>query len=419
MAGGYRVSIADVFEQEGYFSLIAENLMNPAILKTARAKVTQMSLLLYQLNELINVQSTMQASHYAKASLRRSMSQWGGLSGQLADRTELNKQQISITQSRQLVIQLYTLEREIIQLLIGNAAATTDYAVYYYSDKDQKTITRASLSAEKLYKSEYLQLNKNGGLMLKKQAVFDKEMWSDSSGPDDIIQAYKNGANSLSVFEEMMGTISTYFEQLSDEYKELSDIASREHLGKERDAKYDVLRALVTQWGSVSTFNGGLEQQALKFVQIFMPNNIDPSLAITVSQRINRGHLTEAFERIYQNYLTTGRTQELTGEIFINALQESLGHDPWYAKGDVGTTQVKSFLNDSTEIRIASLYSIVELAQWFIGLVTQFINKTSMPNTIAKVKQELKASMSQGDKILDSSIEGTLDDLLEDFYSMF
>lgn len=418
MAGGFRLSIADVFQQEGYFEKIAENLSNPTKMAQAKAKIAQMSGLLAQLNILINETKQQQASYYAQSSLRRSMTDWQGLTAALGDQMKQNQQQISLMNARQVTVELYILEREIIQLLIGDAAATTEYAVYYYGDKKQTSIVRQSLSAEKLYRSEYLTINKNGNLMLKRQAVFDKNVWSDNSGPDEITKAYKSGVGQLTVFEDMMGIISAYFEDLEKQYDRLSKIASKEHLGYERDAQYDTLRAMVTQWGSMSTFNSGQEANALKFIQIMLPEGAGLSAAVKVSQRINKGHLIEAFERIYQNYLTTGRTGDITGDAFMTALQESLGHDPWYAKGDVGSTQVKSFLNDSTEIRIASLYSIVELARWFIGIVTQFINKTSMPETVKKVKQELSAPLKAGSNKLSAEVDDTMQSLIDDFLSM-
>jgi hypothetical protein len=88
---------------------------------------------------------------------------------------------------------------------------------------------------------------------------------------------------------------------------------------------------------------------------------------------INRGHIAEAYERYIQDS-DPFKEPNIDSDRLMGYLQESLGNDPWYARGDVNVgakrIQVKSYF-DNQDRQLASLYSIINLATSLSTIVRQ------------------------------------------------
>ena len=88
---------------------------------------------------------------------------------------------------------------------------------------------------------------------------------------------------------------------------------------------------------------------------------------------VNKGHIAEAFERHYQ--LSHVNENDLYSDNFDKQdigtlLWLSKGNKPWYAGGDVGSTQVKSILSfgNFRNIRLTSKNSIEDIVNFLIYL---------------------------------------------------
>lgn len=121
--------------------------------------------------------------------------------------------------------------------------------------------------------------------------------------------------------------------------------------------------------------------------------------------RINEGHIAEAFERHLQN-LHTEYPYEDKNDINITEtweyMRESLNQSGWWTGGDIGNIQVKSFFNDST-IRLSSINSLEEVGNFLLWICNN-------PQQLEKDNKEfIKYAINF---FTQKNIDSTIDDLV-------
>ena len=296
----------------------------------------------------------------------------------------------------QLIIKnIFQLEHQILDEMTQGATRTTEYVIYY-TGKSQNEINRGIIKAKDLYASNALSVDREGNVILK-QTVTQLKKFQQIN--------ISNIAN-IPEYQEIAKIITAYLTSISEQYQNILNTARETHLGFNRDRMHDALRQVNSEGESVENYMRNVYARYINAVDQGMVN-------IKISGLLNRGHLVEAYERLLR-LKTEQNADQPFQTTYLALLQESLGNDPWYIGGDVGSAQVKSFLDNAYSRQVASLNSILELGRRLIQLVTAY-DKTMA--SIKRQEDKFKTKMvSNGAQTkLDNLYEEEIEFLLKEF----
>ena len=244
-----------------------------------------------------------------------------------------------------LIWDLYEQEQVILSLLNKNSQ-TTEYSIYFFGDGD-KEVLRGTISTEELHQhyGDMVYIADNGAVMLKKNIV------------EYLKEEGKSSLVNFNIYDEIIKIAIQEITEIRTKQEILRQISSMEHLGDQRDNQYDAGLAVEFSEQDIMALYSRYAGIAIGTVRK-TDSNSQNRVWSQIYAAINRGHIAEAYERYYQSDFDSETIQP---EVLQGFLAESLGNDPWYSRGDVNATQVKSFF-DSQDRKMASLSSIISLA---------------------------------------------------------
>ena len=244
-----------------------------------------------------------------------------------------------------LIWDLYEQEQVILSLLNKNSQ-TTEYSIYFFGDGD-KEVFRGTVSTEELHQhyGDMVYIADNGAVMLKKNIV------------EYLKSEEKSSLVNFNIYDEIIKIAIQEITEIRTKQEILRQLSSMEHLGDQRDNQYDAGLAVEFSEQDIMALYARYAGIAIETIRKTDPNSQNRVWS-QIYAAINRGHIAEAYERYYQSDFDSETIQP---EVLKGFLAESLGNDPWYSRGDVNATQVKSFF-DSQDRRMASLSSIISLA---------------------------------------------------------
>lgn len=392
------ISVYDVLSEAGFYDALLESLNDPT--KNDNIKQTN-DLLEEQLVELKskwdqfkylktknNSQSEdesnfLQYQYRAYNALEDWMSQ-NNLSAVLeAKGAELQLESVE-NEIEILIVQVYETVQKLLEIL-NPASSTTDYAIYFTGKNNytyRGTISREELHSEK-FKS-YISVGRNGAVMLKKEITqfLQEQEQEGKASPITNTEVYNT---IIKIAIEEITAIRLQKEMIRA-------IAETEHLYGERDNRFDALEAVGLSEGAIMALYSRYSNIAWE--TIWQQNsNVQKSVWTQIYGAINRGHIAEAYERYVQDS-NPFEEPNINPNRLMEYLQESLGNDPWYARGDVNVggkrIQVKSYF-DNQDRQLASLFSIINLATSLSTIVrmgmTYYLD-LAKPNSQAKHKMD-------------------------------
>lgn len=293
-----------------------------------------------------------------------------------------------------VILATFKLEHKMLDKLTKNETATAEYAIYFYGGDQDKEIKRGSISAEDLYDSNFITVNKKGAVMLKRDII----------KAEGVLQ-YAEDTNSTldeSMREDLEKIIQeaySFFADIQAQYDNLSATASKLHLYDRLDSEYDAAKSAAEDANRVI-------QERIAALTNWMFNNQYTKIP---NSAMNRGHFVEAYERVRQSRNANGIPQIS----YYQALKDSFNDDPWYISGDVNQTQVKSFF-EKNDRRIASFDSIIKLGQTLIALTT-----TRREALIAIQKRGAwRVAQKENFEAIDEEIEARTRKVLEDLINL-
>lgn len=281
-------------------------------------------------------------------------------------------------QMQDIINKLFQKEHEILDYLTQGLAATTDYAIYFSTQNSsgQETVMRGQIKSEDLYNSGQLTITNQGIQLYHSKVVelFKTKGTAAELTPSQIAEYTKLAQTAIGYMKDALA-------QLKKELQGISNQKKREHLGGALWSKYQNLRRLV---------GNEYQEQGLEAAYLYgILNNADHYTSLRGSF-MNRGHIYEALERYVQG--DQGSLSELLGE--------SIGHDPWWTQGDVGSIQVKSLVGNQVNyesfVKVASMDSILRVAD----MLQQLLNSREKENS--QLNQRI-------DDALTAQIHGTAD----------
>ena len=165
--------------------------------------------------------------------------------------------------------------------------------------------------------------------------------------------------------------------------------------------------------GFCGSDNQGLDGIEAKYDDILKGKNGNTEFA-RIYAAINRGHIFEAYENYLQDLSRpTDERYAINTDKAYEYIANSLGNDPWYSQGDVGSTQVKTFF-DRKDRQIASLYSIIDLATSLHDILTKGIDefvkqgpKRLQTYVEKKMKEQKDVIDQKGNLVIDKEIENS------------
>ena len=263
----------------------------------------------------------------------------------------------------------------------GHNPIVDTYVIYFYGDKNAdgtQEIIRGEISSTDEAFMNNLVVNSAGDIELSRSIIKDMlnkqhEVIANAKDPTKMNNTYQIYMDAL--IKEAGAFYNDIVKKVTDMLKE----SGQTHLGNDKDSELDAAAIALSEREFVENI---IEQHQENLRQFLYANE---GYTGSSKNRINRGHLAEAFERLYQAHKDAN-----PGEPNIDyaaAVQESLGNDPWYMQGDVGTAQVKSFFDKSNR-RVASLKSLQSLCEKLIMVLTSILsgnreNLTTIQNAAA------------------------------------
>lgn len=294
------------------------------------------------------------------------------------------------------ILNLYTLEHEIIDFLTKNRTATTKYAIYYDAGdipemgQDAKgEFFRGEISPEEV--KEFFNVTDSGTIQLHKSKALITKL-QNRTNPDGTTTVQKYSTQDVwnKLTMAILGNLQQHLYKWMEDLEILDQAALKEHLGRKRYSSYDTLNKLfgyknfdTKEQYAAST----LTQVYKKYMLTWNENYAGFSLR---GLAYNRGHIAEAFER----YVVQAGTQSLepTDDDIIQYLNASVGDLPWFAGGDVGSTQVKALFGDIASVQIASANTICALAN---ELAHMFLDTRGW---IEKARERINSKLQKGAK---------------------
>lgn len=246
-------------------------------------------------------------------------------------------------QQKKVIKDLFLLIHKILDYLSDGQTATTEYAIYYNTDDQRETGTfiRREVSAKTLYESDAITVT-SSGIMLPRNKL--SQLFGSLKSLESQIGKFSVHTTSgayQKLAEQAIEAMAKLFHEMDDALQGYTEEMKKEHLGQEKWNQYLYYRNM-ENWGSraQATYNRYM---------------LTSQYGELRRAAYNRGHIGEAYER----YLQTGGTD--WGRLFM----ESTDNLPWYAGGDVGTTQVKTlFTNSVTRRSNESMEDFVKRQQY-------------------------------------------------------
>lgn len=285
---------------------------------------------------------------------------------------------------------------------------TEEYAIYFHGEKHNRgyEVNRGEISSNDQAFKDSLYADLEGNLQLSFSIT--KKL---SAASVETIANFKDSSNTNSVYQEyiegLITEVSTFYSNIVNRGKQLLKEGSKQHLGGEKDSELDASLSAYAEQDIVLQIIDQ-HQQALRN---FLYNN--ESNKILTGDRVNRGHLAEAFERLYQAHKEAQPNGPQLD--YATAVQESLQNDPWYTQPDAGKVSVKSFL-DRNDRQVASFSSLKNLCKNLL-LVLQAIVRNEKEN-INKLNKTAEWWIKQKQKELEATnkkVKEDYDKLAEDF----
>lgn len=384
------ISVYDVLSEAGFCQALVESLRDPAKEASIKEKNRLLEKQLIELKSMWdqfkylktknNSQSEdesnfLQHQYRAYNSLEAWMSQ-NSLSTVLeAKGAELQLESVE-NEIEILIVQVYETVQELLEIL-NPASSTTDYAIYF-TGKNNQTY-RGTVSREELHNTDlkkYISVGRNGAVMLKKEIT---QFLQEQGKASPIIHTEVYDAIIKIAIEEITAI------RLQKEM--IRAIADTEHLYGERDNRLDAGEAVALSEGAIMALYSRYSNIAWETIQQQNPE-VQKSMWTQIYGAINRGHIAETYERYIQDSDPFAEPN-IDPNRLMEYLQESLGNDPWYARGDVNTgekrIQVKSYF-DNQDRQLASLFSIINLAtslSTIIRMGMEFYLDLAKPNSQA------------------------------------
>lgn len=302
--------------------LIKETMLDPgaqATLNTFRTQLVQKANELRVLN---------QRTDFIQSKHGQYMSTLNDALGDTSNYSAVTIQQNAQVQQKKIIKELFMLIHKILDYLSQGKTETREYVFDYNTDdqKDKGEFIHRKISAQELYASEALTITP-GGIVIprsKLAALFGSlSSVEHQIGQYDIIST-NNDTAYQEIAKAAIQAMADLFHQLDAEYKERGIKASKKHLGEKEWERYKYYRSMAN-WDS----------EAQKVYERYMLNSQYGNLQ---QAAYNRGHIAEAYERYLQQ----------SGTDWAKIFEESTGNLPWYAGGDVGSTQVKSLFTSTT-----------------------------------------------------------------------
>lgn len=281
---------------------------------------------------------------------------------------------LGLDKIKEHIVSLYYLEEKIMgelyelnMFIEGHQNPVTETYVVYFRGKKHDNgneICRGEISSKDQIFRDSLYTDLEGNLQLSYSIV--KKLPSASI---EIIANSENSSNINSIYQDyidgLINEVSTTYSKIVNRARTLLKQGSKKHLGGEKDSELDAIVSAYLQRNTVQQLIDQ-HQQALRN---FLYNN-DKNTILT-GDRINRGHLMEAFERLYQAHK---EAQPYDPQLdYATAVQDSLQNDPWYTQGDVGRKQVKAFL-DRHDRQVASFNSLKDLCNKLLSVLQDIVN---------------------------------------------
>ena len=285
-------------------------------------------------------------------------------------------------QTQNLINLLFQKEHEILDYLTDGMATTVSYTIYYSDDLGNgEEVMRGTIDSKELYNSNALTItNQRIGLTRSKAAELFQTKGSTARLNSEQTQTYAK------LVQTAITNMEDAFKQLQKELKNIKRKAQKEHLGEQLYKRYQRLQRLV---GSDKKIEG-LYGSYLLNTNLQMTNRRNSLWGA----EYNRGHIYEALERFIQ-----GSTENLT-----ELLGESIGNDPWWTQGDVGSIQVKAMIGQyynfstksfqDTSVQIASLQSIFEVAAFLQQILKE--RNLAMEQLPEQVRKKIEANDTGG-----------------------
>lgn len=290
-----------------------------------------------------------------------------------------------------IINELFQKEHEILDYLTQGLAATNSYAIYFSTESGgSEVVMRGEISAKDLYDSGKLTIGMQGITLQHHNVVelFQTKGNAQQLTPEQI-EKYSQIAQSA------ISSMQDAFAQLKKELGELQGRKAHEHLGDVLWKKYQKLKRLV-----------GNEYQIEGLYASYMYGNITSADHRTGLRGafMNRGHIYEALERYVQG--DDRAPSELLGD--------SIGHDPWWTQGDVGTIQVKSLVGSQERyqsfVKVASMSSILQVASMLQTLLRS--RRKQNQELDAKLDAVFEAQIASGADHSGEMIDKIIQDLI-------
>ena len=254
-------------------------------------------------------------------------------------------------------IKLMKLEMNIINTLrkmgfIEKGSAVTTYVIYFYGEKNSEgglEIIRGEIPINSEIIKDSLFVDSQGNINLGAsitKAIMETQKYSKIVINNDT--TYQEDMDGL--IEEAGSFYNDIVKKVSSRLKE----SKSNHLGNDKDSELDAANSALSQQVNVEAI---IEEHQKELRQQLYANE---RYEDQKRNYINRGFLSEAFERLYQAHKKANPNEPTID--YATALKESLGNDPWYITGDVGPTQVKAFF-DNAPRQVASFNSLVQLLE--------------------------------------------------------
>lgn len=312
-----------------------------------------------------------------------------------SNETQLQLEEVSFETA---IINLYTIEHEIVDYLTGGLSETNKYAIYYNVNYDTSIkgcedikgeFFRGEISPEEI--KAFFNVTKDGTIQLRRSSGIIERLQKDFKADNSGLTKKYQTAGGLweKLTKAILGNLQSHLLSWQEQLQELGLQASREHLGEENWNKYTRLNALF------GTDKAGMQYSSATLTQVYRKYMLMWDEKYTgfnmQFMAYNRGHIAEAFERYIVQ--AGGQSLEPTDEDIINYLNESVGDLPWFAGGDVGKTQVKSLFNsDRAQVQIASASTLCELG---VELANLFLNPKGWEE---RARERINAELDQGAK---------------------
>ena len=330
---------------------------------------------------------------------------------------------LGLDEIKEHIVSLYYLEEKIMGELYelkmfaeGRQNPVTEtYVIYFHGEKHDggSEISRVEISSTDQTFQDNLYVDLKGNLQLSYSIV--KKLSSSTSV--ETIANSKDSSNINSIYQDyvngLIKEVSTTYSKIVNRARMLLEQGSKKHLGGKKDSELDAIASAYLQRNTVQQLIDQHQQALRNF--LYNNNNNNNEKTILAGDQVNRGHLMEAFERLYQAHKEAQPNDPQLD--YATAVQDSLQNDPWYTQGDVAQKQVKSFL-DGHDRQVASFISLRDLCNKLLSTLQDIVNNEKKNINklnditdwwINKNKSEIKAAdkkvMEEYDKFVETTIK--------------